>query len=381
MNRIQLTRNLRRNVLRGHPWIYREAIKVLKSDKDSSMAEVLDQKGKFLAWALYDDSGPLALRILSLEKKPPGGTYFKGLLKASIQRRSFLDPLKTNAYRLVNGEGDRLPGFVCDIYDKIAVMQFDGEGAKKFWSKFPIADWLVEAISCKTVVEKTRGNYQNIEGPEPKTPTVIKENGLFFSIDIIQGQKTGFFIDQRDNREYIKSIAKDKSVMNLFSYTGGFSVYAGAGGASEVLSVDLAKPALKMAEESWILNELPDDIHSTEAVDVFDFMESDSRSWDIVIVDPPSMAHSEKQRDPAVSKYIDVFAKAARKVEKGGHLVLSSCSSHVSFEDFFMIITECLSQASRRGLILRVSGQGADHPFPHVLPEMRYLKFVHLFLE
>lgn len=381
MNRIQLTRNLRRNVLRGHPWIYREAIKIIKEDANSSMTELTDQKGKFLAWTLYDGSGPLALRVLSLEKKPPNEIYFKNLLQAAIFRRSFLDLSKTNGYRLINGEGDRLPGFVCDVYDKTAVIQFDGEGAQKFWSKYPVVDWLKDLTHCETIVNKTRGSYQHLKGDEPKSPTIIKENGLLFAVDIVQGQKTGFFLDQRDNREYVRSIAKDKSVMNLFSYTGGFSMYAGAGGASEVLSVDLAKPALKMAEESWELNKFPKEAHQTKAADVFDFMESDQRVWDIVIVDPPSMAHSEKQREAAITKYIDVFSKAAKKVQKGGHLVLSSCSSHVSFDDFFSIITESLSLASRRGLILRVSGQGADHPFPHILPEMRYLKFVHIHLE
>lgn len=381
MIRAQLIRNLRRNVMRGHPWIYRDAIKMTKSNSSSTMAEVSDQKGKFLAWALYDPSGPLALRVLSLEKKPPGAPYFKGLLLKAKERRSFLDFERTSGYRLLNGEGDRLPGLVCDIYDQTAVIQYDGEGAQRFWSEYPIADWLDELLGLKSIVNKTRGSYESVKGSEPETPTLIKENGLTFAIDIIHGQKTGFFLDQRDNREYVRSISHEKSVMNLFSYTGGFSIYAGAGGASEVLSVDLAKPALKMAEESWRLNELPEGRHSTEAVDVFEFMERDQRMWDMVIVDPPSMAHSEKQREAAISKYVDLFAKATRKVKKGGHLILSSCSSHVSFEDFFTIVTECLSAASRRGLILRVSGQGADHPFPHILPEMRYLKFIHLHLE
>jgi len=381
ISKMKLTRNLRRNVMRGHPWIYKEALQVLKSDPKSPLAEVLDQKGKFLAWALYDEAGPLSLRILSLEKKPPNENFFKDLIQKSHARRSFLEPERTNAYRLINGEGDRLPGLVCDLYDKTAVLQFDGEGPKKFWSRYPVADWVQELTGAEGVVDKTRGVYASIQGAAPTSETVILENGLRFVIDIVQGQKTGFFLDQRDSRQYVRALSKDKSVMNLFSYTGGFSIYAGAGGAKEVLSVDLAKPALEMAEKSWNLNEFKNGSHSTAASDVFDYLKSDARLWDVVIVDPPSMAHAEAQRVAAMTKYTAIFKEAASKVQRGGNLILSSCSSHVSFEDFFQIITESLSQAGRRGLIQRVSGQGADHPFPHVCPELRYLKFVHLALE
>jgi 23S rRNA (cytosine1962-C5)-methyltransferase len=381
ISKMKLTRNLRRNVMRGHPWIYKEALQVLKSDPKSPLAEVLDQKGKFLAWALYDEAGPLSLRILSLEKKPPNENFFKDLIQKSHARRSFLEPERTNAYRLINGEGDRLPGLVCDLYDKTAVLQFDGEGPKKFWSRYPVADWVQELTGAEGVVDKTRGVYALIQGAAPNPETVILENGLRFVIDIVQGQKTGFFLDQRDNRQYVRARSKEKSVMNLFSYTGGFSIYAGAGGAKEVLSVDLAKPALEMAEKSWNLNEFKNGSHSTAASDVFDYLKSDARLWDVVIVDPPSMAHAEAQRAAAMTKYTAIFKEAASKVQRGGNLILSSCSSHVSFEDFFQIITESLSQAGRRGLIQRVSGQGADHPFPHVCPELRYLKFVHLALE
>lgn len=377
----QLNRNLRRQILRGHPWIYKQAVNLKGHESGAVLAEVSDQKGKFLAWALYDDSSPLALRVLSLEKKPPTESYFRNLIELSISRRNFLDKTKTTGFRLINGEGDRLPGLVCDIYNDTAVVQFDGDGAKKYWDQYPVVDWITEAFSCQSVVNKTRGTYELIKGSEPQPKTIIQENGLKFAIDIVNGQKTGFFLDQRDNREYIKSMSAGKSVMNLFSYTGGFSIYAGSGGAKKVLSVDLAKPALELAKVSWKLNGLAPDRHSIEAVDVFDFMENDLELWDMVIVDPPSMAHSEKQRELAISKYISIFAKAARKVAPGGHLVLSSCSSHVSFEDFFNIIAESLSESTRRGLIQRVSGQGADHPFPHICPELRYLKFVHLHLE
>lgn len=380
MIRAQLTRNLRRSVLRGHPWIYREAIQIKKGNPDECLAELSDSKGKFLAWCLFDDSSPLALRVLSLEKKPPREKDLESLVDLAVARRQkVFDRKQTNAFRMINGEGDRLPGLVFDLYDQVGVIQFDGPGAEKFWSQYPIQEWLLKKASIKTLVNKTRGREPKVEGSLQEEWVPILENGIRFVVDVVKGQKTGFFLDQRENRQYVRSLSQDFSVMNLFSYTGGFSVYAGCGQAREVLSVDLAKPALEMAEQNWKLNNLPNSDHQTLDVDIFQFLETENKKlWDVVIVDPPSMAHSEKQKSGAIQKYTSLFSQAARQVKNNGHLILSSCSSHISFDDFFDIATESLSQASRRGLVMRVSGQGNDHPFPHILPEMRYLKFMHI---
>ena len=200
-------------------------------------------------------------------------------------------------------------------------------------------------------------------------------------MNLEKGQKTGFFLDQRDNRFYVRGISKNKSVLNLFSYTGGFSISAGLGGAARVASVDISKGAIETANENWTMNDLDSSKHAGLAVDVFDYLAKDTEIWDHIIVDPPSMSHSEERREIAIQKYTDLFAVAAKKVKPLGELSLSSCSSHVSFDDFFKIISEAMSQARRRGQILRVAGQGPDHPFPHACPELRYLKFVHLALD
>ncbi|RYG59197.1 class I SAM-dependent rRNA methyltransferase, partial [bacterium] len=196
-----------------------------------------------------------------------------------------------------------------------------------------------------------------------------------------KGQKTGFFLDQRENRNYVRSGSKGKSVLNLFSYSGGFSVYAGLGGARRVASLDVSKGAIQLAEENWAMNGLDPANHVGLCVDVFEYLRGDTEMWDHIIVDPPSMSHSESQRDLAKQKYIEVFAEAAKRVTPQGELSMSSCSSHVSFNDFFEIIEEALSIARRRGQILRVSGQGPDHPFPHACQELRYLKYVHVALD
>lgn len=390
--KIKLSRNLRRSIMRGHPWVYKEAIVSPGSVDRAQMAQVIDTKGD-LAWAIYDPHGPLSLRILSTEKSPPSAAFFaKRFSRAHDLRRGIYasslaatDGSRTSAYRLFNGEGDLLPGLVCDVYDKVAVLQFDGQGPGEFWDRSMVAEWLLANTSCTSVIEKTRRSSErttvHIAGEEAQSEVVIQENGVYFSVNIEKGQKTGFFLDQRDNRNYVRQSSRGKSVLNLFSYSGGFSVYAGLGGAKRVASLDVSKGAIAMAEENWKLNGLEPGRHVGLCVDVFEYLNGDAELWDHIIVDPPSMSHAESQREAAKMKYIELFAAAAERVNAGGELSVSSCSSHVSFEDFFEIIDESLSAARRTGQILRVSGQGADHPFPHSCRELRYLKFVHIALD
>lgn len=383
--KVKLSRNLRRTVLQGHPWLFKEAIVAPPKVASAQLALLLDNKGEDLAWALYDPHSPLCLRILSLDKSPPQkATFEKRMARAYQIRNSVRSPL-TTAYRLFNGEGDLLPGLVCDVYGEIAVVQFDGQGPGEFWDKTMVSDWLLANTECKSVIEKTRRNTERttepLGGKSAPTEVVIQENGVLFKVNLEKGQKTGFFLDQRDNRQFVRHNSSGKSVLNLFSYTGGFSVYAGLGGARKVASLDVSKGAISMAEENWKLNGLAAPSHMGLGLDVFDYLKGEKEMWDHILVDPPSMSHSESQIDLAKAKYIELFAAAAKRVVPQGELSLSSCSSHVSFNHFFEIINESLSQVRRKGQILRVSGQGMDHPFPHACHELRYLKFVHLILE
>lgn len=402
--KIKLSRNLRRSIMQGHPWVYREAIErpsvnmpnsdVRVTTNRAQLCQVLDSKGE-LAWAIYDPHGPLALRVLSTESQPPSSAFFfKRFERAFLLRKSVRDQGSTTAYRLFNGEGDLLPGLVCDLYGSIAVIQFDGQGPGEFWDRTMISRWLLEKTPCKTVLEKIRRpEAQADEKDEPKArvelvggeswtnEVIIHEIGVAFKVNLEKGQKTGFFLDQRDNRNYLRQGARDRSLLNLFSYSGGFSVNAGLGGATRVASLDISKGALDLATENWALNHLNPSIHSTLCLDVFDYLRGEKEMWDHIVVDPPSMTHSESQKALARSKYIELFTAAAKRVSKQGELSLSSCSSHIDFSDFFEIIGESLSQARRKGQIQRVSGQGADHPFPHICPELRYLKYVHLALD
>ena len=382
--KIKLARNLRRSILRGHPWVYREALAPHPKVERAQLALVSDTKGE-LAWAIYDPHAPLALRILSLEKAPPNAQFYAAKFARALARRCFLKNDETNSFRLFNGEGDGLAGLVCDVYDGVAVLQFDGQGPGEFWDKSFVASWLTAHGGCKVVTEKSRrGTDRGLEaiaGSLASPELTVRENGVNFKVNLEKGQKTGFFLDQRDNRQFVRVHAHGLSMLNLFSYTGGFSVNAGMGGASRVASLDVSKGAIDLAVENWRTNGLEPSKHEGLCVDVFEYLRAPGEEWDHIVVDPPSMSHSEDQKLVARAKYIELFTAATKRVRKYGKLSLSSCSSHISFTDFYEITAESLAAARRRGSIVRVSGQAADHPFPHACPELQYLKFLHLNLD
>lgn len=382
--KIHLQRNLRRTVLRGHPWIYREALSEAPAATKAQLAQVFDGKKEFLAWAMYDPHSPLNLRILSLDKKLPDAQWMAHRFSEALKLRRNAISENTNCYRLFNGEGDLLPGLVCDVYAGVAVLQFDGQGPGEFWDREMITSWLLQSGAVESVVEKfrrhTQAGLQFLGGQPCDYLREVTEHGARFKVDIEHGQKTGFFIDQRENRNYLRSVSKNLSVLNLFSYSGGFSVNAGLGHASQVTSVDVAQGAIDLANENWRMNGLNPQLHQGITADVFQYLAQSKELWDHIVVDPPSMGHSEEHKSRAQGKYIELFTTAIKKVKPEGQISLSSCSSHISFNDFYEIITESLSQARRRGRILRVSGQGPDHPFPHSAQELQYLKFFHLTL-
>ncbi len=383
MLKIKLNRNLRKSIKQGHPWLYRNAITEPNGISDCQICKVVDQKNNILAWGYYDPHSVLAVRILSTESKPPNNNYFVNKIKSCIDlRTSYFDLNSTNAFRLLNGEGDGLPGLVCDVYGQVAILQTDGKGPGEFWPLDVVAEVILSSGLVKSVYHKARGKDEISLGtwgePLPEDGFVlIKENNVIFNVDFVTGQKTGFFLDQRDNRDYLKSWCKAKSVVNLFSYTGGFSIYAGLGGASNVTSVDISPKAIELCNKNWEDNTI-NGSHEGVCADVFKFIEESPKKFDIVMVDPPSMAHSEKQKETAIKKYTELFANSASLLNKDGHLFLSSCSSHINFEDFYSIACDALSAARLKGKVLRYSSQGIDHPYLHICPEQRYLKFLHI---
>lgn len=378
MERLQLHRDLRREILRGHPWVYAKALKTFAHKGTARLAVLEDKKGKFLALGILDPTSPLIFRVLSTERKTIDKIFFEDKFQRAWQRKQHLLTDENNSFRLLNGEGDETPGLICDVYGEWAVLQTDGKQLHEFWNLPHLAEWLVSKKIVKHVYYKARGSDSMKSQwltPPGSLSAEFLERGICWRADIERGQKTGFFLDQRINRQVIRQMARGQRVLNLFSYTGGFSVSAGKGGATHVTSVDLSSPAIAMCNEHWQLNGLENSKHTAIAANVFDFLQDQKAKYDIVVVDPPSFAPSEASVESATASYIKIFSESAKVVESGGLLALASCSSHITFEMFYEIVTESLSKARKKAQVLKILGQPEDHPFPLACPELRYLKF------
>jgi len=383
--RLRLNRDLTRMLKRGHPWVYAEALRDLPSAPAGTPAVLLDnRKGQPVAVGFYDPDSALAFRACD----PDGQTrldqrWAQSRLESAWTLRDCVRSDETTGYRLLNGEGDAVPGLVVDVYGPAAVLKLDGAGPEGFWNPPGIAAWL-EQSGLTTVYErrKQRGRDGHVlVGPEPAAPVEFLEHGLRFTADIRQGQKTGFFLDQRENRHWIRRCAAGRSVLNLFAYTGGFSIAAGRGGATRVTTVDIARPAVVAAEQHWNHNDLDPAAHEAVTADAFEFLEqatAQRRRWDLVILDPPSFAPNAQSVAKARAAYQTLIAAGARVTARGGLLAAASCSSHIDQSQFLELCEEGISAARRRGTVLCLQGQPLDHPSPLALPEFRYLKFVGL---
>jgi 23S rRNA (cytosine1962-C5)-methyltransferase len=389
--KLKLARNLTRAIKQGHPWVFAEALRELPPAPPGSPAILLDnKKGRVIGRGFYDPHSSLALRICTVEAEQTlHDDWARSRFEQALAlRRTWFDD-RTTGFRLFNGEGDGLPGLICDLYGEVAVMQFDGAGAAGFWNPGGIAAWLVQTLPIRWVYRRSQARLaaseELLRGDSPMPwPVPFLENGVRFTADVSRGQKTGFFLDQRDNRQRIKAVAAGRRVLNLFGYTGGFSVYAGLGGASQVTTVDLAEPALAVAHTHWCLNGLEPANHKIAKADAFHFLEQAGQArqrWELVVLDPPSFAASKEAVPQAVAAYQRLISGAAAVTTRSGLLAAASCSSHIDPETFLQLCTGGISQARRQATVLGIYGQPADHPWPLACPELRYLKFVLLRLE
>ena len=402
--RLQLSRDLVRTLKRGHPWVFADALQERPPAPPGSLALLLDPRGKPLALGMYDPGPTLCFRACVVASDGDGGTRgarpaaradasrkrpalelseawaANQLARARDLRKALLSDDSTG-YRLVNGEGDGMPGLVVDVYAETAVIRLDGEGPAGFWHAPGVARWVEQALGVTCVVERSRGEEggRTLVGSAPTEPVTFLENGIWFTADVLRGQKTGFFLDQRENRARVRSLSAGRRVLNLFGYTGGFSVYAGMGGASHVTTVDLAAPAIDAAQSHWQMNGLPHREHEPVVAEVFDFLEQAARSgsrWDLVISDPPAFAPNQAAVPNALAAYRRLIAASAAVTEPGGWLCAASCSSHVGLPEFLDACEEGIGLVRRRATVLGISGQPFDHPTPLAMPEYRYLKFV-----
>lgn len=354
------------------------------------------RSGNFNAYGLWDDSGPIAVRLFSQKQVPDAGWVFARLKEAWEVRAPIRANQQTNAYRWVFGEADGLPGLTIDLYGQYAIMQTYSNSLETI--KPLVLEALPEIAPLKGILEKRRIGAQSGEGvtersgddPEeqarvqliwgrrPPRELIIEEHGLKFRANLFEGQKTGLFLDHRENRRYLEDWCTGKTVLNCFSYTGAFSLYAARGGASEVISCDIAADASAEAQRNFSLNGFDPDQHQFLAEDCFELLArygKEGRKFDIIVLDPPSFAHSKKNVHSALRGYLRLNQLALRCLDPGGLLVSASCTSYVSPENFRQMLGEAAAQAGKRLLLLHDAGQPIDHPVPPHFLEGRYLKF------
>jgi 23S rRNA (cytosine1962-C5)-methyltransferase len=370
-------------IRRGHPWIFSGAIeRVIGNEAETGVADVFDSQKNWLARGLYNPKSQLRVRLLTWQKETIEGDFLRRRLAHALAFRTEQFAGKAAAYRICNGEGDFLPGLIVDRYGDFLVCQFFTAGMELF--KTHIVGVLHELTSAAGIFERSEGRVREEEGltastgvlfgvPPPET-IEINENGHRFLVDVKHGQKTGFFLDQRDNRALLSAISRQRNVLNCFSYTGGFSVYAFAGGARSVTTFDSSQPALELAERNLDFNGfggLPGELIKGDA---FAYLKELDEKFDIIVVDPPSLAHRRSDLDAATGGYKFLNLHALRHLNPGGLLLTFSCSQHLSADLFQKVIFGAAVDAGRKLAIVRRLGTSIDHPVSLHHPEGEYLK-------
>ena len=382
---IVLKRGKADSLRRFHPWVFSGAIQTLPDDlREGEIVRVEDASSQFLAVGHYQ-IGSIAIRILSFEDVVVDDAFWDERLSEALMLRRALNLLRAdnNIFRLVHGEGDRLPGLIVDIYGETAVMQAHSVGMH--YARHQIAQSLQRILgkSVTQVYYKSettlpyKANLEELDGPllgNVSNNNVAVENDLRFHIDWLRGQKTGFFIDQRENRLLLQHYSNKRYVLNMFCYTGGFSVYALRGGAQEVVSVDSSAKAIDLTNANVALNYPNCDHHKAYAEDAFKFLDKADDAYDLIVLDPPAFAkHKEAVRN-ALKGYTRLNLQAMCKIKRGGILFTFSCSQAISKDQFRLAVFTAAAQSGRYVRILHQLHQPADHPVNIYHPEGEYLK-------
>lgn len=378
---------------RFHPWVFSGAIaKVEGEPEEGEVVDVYTSKKEFVACGHFQ-IGSIAVRVLTFRQEVIDRDFWKRRLEVAKDLRRALGVLgnpNNNTYRLVHGEGDNLPGLIIDVYDHTAVMQAHSAGMHVY--RMEIADALSEVMGdviqhiyyksettlpFKADLLATENGF--IKGGSPEN--IAMENGLKFHVDWLKGQKTGFFVDQRENRSLLERYAKGRNVLNMFCYTGGFSFYAMRGGANLVHSVDSSAKAIDLTNENVELNFPGDPRHQAFAEDAFKFLDRMGDQYDLIILDPPAFAKHRDALRNALRGYTKLNAKAFEKIRSGGILFTFSCSQVVSKENFRNAVFTAAAQSGRSVRILHQLTQPGDHPVNIYHPEGEYLKGLVLYVE
>lgn len=385
MIRCILKQGKEKPLLGRHPWIFSGAIdEIDEGFSPGDLVQILSSKHSFLGIGYINPESQIAVRVLSFEETPIDGRFFLNRIRQALELRLSMGVLnpKTNACRVVHAEGDFLPGLIVDRYGDYLVVQFLTAGIDR-WKK-EIVSALMETMNPKQIYENTESEFRAKEGLSGDSRSLagsgdipdeigILENGFQFLVHPKGGQKTGFFLDQRDNRQLIGSISRGRSVLNAFCYTGAFSVYAAAGGALSVTSVDTSAAALVLAEKHMALN-TPSTQHTAVRRDVFQFLRETSNTFDLLILDPPAFCKSKSQVDSACRGYKDINLGAMKIVKPGGYLFTASCSSYLSPDLFQKVVFAAAKDSGRSVRLLSRTGHSMDHPVSLGHPEGEYLK-------
>jgi 23S rRNA (cytosine1962-C5)-methyltransferase len=371
----------------GHPWVYSGAVQREDGGAEpGDVVEVCDIEGRLIGRGFYNPRSQIRARMVTFRDERVDAALIGRRIEEAIglRQRLGLPSADTTAYRLVNSEGDALPGLTVDVYGDVAAVQFSALGAKKM--EDAIYDALAAQLKTRAVVEVAAGGFAQVEGFASATRVVrgaedvgvvrCRENGIELEVEPLKGQKTGMFLDQRENRRRIGQLAAGARVLDVYTYAGGFALNALKGGAREALCVDSSARALERVTAHAALNGVQDKISTVEA-DAFRWLETARpKSWDIVVVDPPKFARARKDLDAALKGYQRLNVLAMNACADGGLLATCSCSQLVDEEMFERMLAAAAKDAGRRVQILEVGSQGPDHPVPPAFPEGRYLKFV-----
>lgn len=376
---------------RLHPWVFSGAIKKIYGNPlEGDAVDVYDNKDNFLAVGYYQP-GSIAIRVMDFEKTNLDIDFYRKRIKAAFEYRKIsgiFDLPGTNTYRLIHGEGDGLPGLIVDYYNGVAVTQFHSVGIYR--EKDIVCTVLKEELGdqLRAIYNKSESTLHTREAMEVKNeyllnssdPGIVSEYSYRFNVDWMSGQKTGFFIDQRENRRLLQSYSEGKTVLNMFGYTGGFSVYA-MQNAKIVETVDVSERAIKMANENVDLNFPGDKRHSGIVADAFKFLEDIEGKYDLIVLDPPAFAKHHNVLHNALQGYKRLNMKAIEQIKPGGIIFTFSCSQVVSKENFRKSVFAAGANTRRKIRILNQLSQPPDHPVNIYHPESEYLKGLVIYVE
>ncbi len=386
---IHLKKGKEFSILRNHPWIFSGAIHKEEGNlKDGCWVKVYDSKGQILGFGHYQ-KGSITVRIIAFGTDEPDHNFWSNKLKKAVllRKSTELGSSKTNAFRLIHGEGDGLSGLIIDFYNGVAVMQAHSFGMHDDRKHIATALKEVMGEELSAVYYKSKSTLKNADDlqdgyliGQAATPHVVLENDRKFLVDWETGQKTGFFLDQRDNRELLGHYSNGRTVLNTFCYTGGFSVYALHAGATVVHSVDASAKAIELTRKNIALNGFDSDLHACTESDTIDFLESNGINYDVIVLDPPAFAKHRSSKHQAIKGYQRLNAEAMKAIKPGGIIFTFSCSQVIDRQLFYGTIVSAAIQSGRDIKVLHHLSQPADHPVSIYHPEGEYLKGLVLYV-